>query len=265
MLTKFKHFVKLKYARNFTKSSYLSDEYRQVPHYKQKSALFIRSPLHHQPALDTTVFPKIISPDLDLNLLFDAQNDLKPAICNNLAARHTHIDTIKLKNDLTQMRQLEIEIGALTKEKDLISANVNDLTRAKMSKQERANLNQSVKFKELLQKGNEIKQKIIKLRDELIPLEEIVNIACLRLPNDLHFSTYYLYKNQLDNEKFILFEFNTEYLEKVKKNSEFLICSNLWQQAIDTTFSFVQQSSINASINMKYLVGTYAKVLTLLP
>lgn len=260
MLTKFKHIEKLKNVRNITASAYLSDEYRQVPHYKQKSALYIRSPLHHQQTPDVTIFPKIISPDLDLTSLFDAENNLKPAIYHNLTARHTHIDTLKLKDDYTRMRQLESDIDVLIREKDSVSANVNVLTKAKMSKEERQVLMQSNKFKELLKKGNDIKQKIVKLRDELIPLEEIVNIACLRLPNDLHFSTYYLYKNQLDNEKLILFDFNQEHLDQIKRNSEFLICSSLWQKAIATKFSFIQQSSVNSSINMKYLVGTYAKV-----
>jgi hypothetical protein len=267
MISKYKQIEKLKNIRKFVTSPGRLDEYRQVPHYKQKSALYISPPLHQQPtkaenstANSVPVFPNIISPDLDLTLLFDSKNALKPAICHNLTARHTHINTLKLKDDYTRMRQFKIDIDELTREKDSISASVSNLTKAKMSKQERQLLMQSDTFTKLLQKGNEIKQEIIKLRDELIPLEEIVNIACLRLPNDLHFSTYYLYKTQLDNEKFILFDFNQEYLEQVKRDSEFLISSRLWQDVIDSKFSYVQQSSINSSINMKYLVGTYAKV-----
>ncbi len=269
MISKYKQFEKLINIRKFVTSSCRLDEYRQVPHYKQKSALYIRPPLHQQqqPTKSETgavnsvpVFPNIISPDLDLTLLFDNKNALKPAICHNLTARHTHINTLKLKEDYTRMRQLKSEIDGLTREKDAISASVSNLTKAKMSKQERQTLTQSDTFTKLLHKGNEIKHDRVRLRDELIPLEEIVNIACLRLPNDLHFSTYYLYKTQLDNEKFILFDFNQEHLEQVKRDSEFLISSRLWQHAVDSKFSFVQQSSINSSINMKYLVGTYAKV-----
>ena len=38
------------------------------------------------------------------------------------------------------------------------------------------------------------------IMDDLAPLEELVSISCLRLPNDLHKSVLMIYSSLLDNE-----------------------------------------------------------------
>ena len=271
MLSKCSHFKKLAPLSKFLSSSCQKDEsgYQQVPHYKQKSALYIRPPLSSstsdEASIKTNVFPKIISPDLDLSILFDAENSLKTAIKSNLTARHTHLNTAKLKDDYTRMKVLEVQIETLTIEKNLISTKINNLVKSlSVTKQSKKSIMETDEAKQFLHLGNEIKHKINALLDELIPLEEIVRVACLRLPNDLHFSTYYVHNCLLNKEtedELVLFNFNQNYLSKIRLNSEFWSISRNWQNAIDIPKpSFIQYASVNAAINLRYSVGTYAKI-----
>ena len=242
MLTKckhFKHLASLNATRKFSSSSCHKDEsgYQQVPHYKQKSALYIRPPLSTAPADAHDVFPNIISPDLDLNALFGAQNSLKAAINKNLIARHTHLNTVKLRDDYTQMKALEAEIKKLDAEKHSISNSINNLVKNPPPKHTKKSVMQTDEAKRLLSMGNEVKHKMTKLLDELIPLEEIVRIACLRLPNDLHFSTYYVHHSQLakdteSEDELVLFDFNQTYLSDLRRNTECLSSSRSWQHTL---------------------------------
>ena len=252
-------------ARAFSLLSARWDEYRQVPHYKQKSALYVRTPLSSDTAKHEVVFPKVISPDLDVERFFtvDGDHSLKPAICRNLSARHAHLNTVKLREDFSRMLVFERELYELSAQKDAVSEQIRTLTKVKMTSAEKRAVVQSESFMKLAAQGNELKQRLTKLGDELAPLDEIVKVACLRLPNDLHFSTCYLHKTQLDDEKLILFDFNQRCLDDVKRRAECVTHPGFWTKVYAheekvNGLSFVEQASVN--VNLKYLVGSFAQV-----
>lgn len=267
-----------------------SDEngYRTVPHYTQKSSLYIKP-------TEESIFPKIISPELNMDRLFDTKNILRSMLNLNLTARHIHLNLEHLQNDFFKMRSLEAQIERLKREKDQISDQINNLVKSSGGIGSKKKTMQTEDAKKLLKSANEIKLKINKIMDELVPLQEIVNIACLRLPNTLHYSALYLHKyhlnRYLDSEIFIhhepmdeqarsvLFEFNSQTLEKIKHRTYLLDGCNNWQTILKDSiiikgkkviakystktldnWSFIEQTAIDSVLNNRYLCGTYAKL-----
>lgn len=286
--------LNVKFKKNFsfcsTHRSQKWDEngYRSVPHYTQKSSLYIKP-------TEDCIFPKIISPELNMDRLFDTKNILRSMLNLNLAARHIHLNLDHLQKDFFKMRSLEDQIDLLKQEKDQISEQINALVKSQGGAGSKKKTMQSQKAKQLLKSANEVKIKINQISKELVPLQEIVNIACLRLPNTLHYSTLYLHKyhlNQfLDNELFIytepkdeqarsvLFEFNSRDIGNIKNRGYLLDGANNWQTVLQDSvviqgknhpakysgknldnWSFIEQSAIDSVLNNRYLCGTYAKL-----
>ena len=156
---------------------------------------------------------------------------------------------------------------------------------------------QSKEAKDLIKSASEIKSEINRLEKELIPLKEIVTCACLRLPNSLHFSTLFIHNHRQnrdssatsstsmfsfmpdteDGSKLVLFDFNTESLEFVRKKVLFLKSELHWKHLLNDSividsklitpkyasklkenWSFVEQSSTD--FNNRYMTGAYAKL-----
>jgi len=205
--------------------------YKAVPHYTEKSSLFIKA---------NSVFPHLISPDLDLKCTFESQNSLaKSALTINLEARHMNLDLDKLNEDYSIMSKLELEIDDLTQKKDKISAKVNMLV--KTSQKPKKELADTNEFKELIAAANEIKAQINRIEIRLKPLQELVKTVCLRLPNSLHASS--LLQNQL------IFSFN---------DIEYKKCRADWKKVLQSehSWSFIENSSNNTdTLPMKYLVS----------
>lgn len=280
-------------------NAYADSDYRAVPHYTEKSALFITQPsvTGKKPASDEhSVFPKIISPELDLNAIFCSKNIVNSTVNLNLAARHIHLDLAKLKDDYLVMKRLENELEALEKQKEEASLKMSELVKAKGGVLSKKLTMQTDEAKELLNFGAQIKTKINKILKDLIPLEEKVKISCLRLPNDLHSSTFYLHNintnkdsesnqniNQYShfdceqNQNLVLFQLDENYKNKIEKNAKILSSSKYWQYVLDDTnivldnnlnnieqresekLTFIEPSSFN-SCDIKYSVGAYAKI-----
>ena len=213
----------------------LADEsgYKAVPHYTEKSSLFIKA---------NSVFPHLISPDLDLKRTFESQNSLaNSALTLNLEARHMNLDLDKLNKDYSLMSQLELEVDELTQKKEKISAQVNSLI--KTSTKSKNEITKTNEFKELITVGNEIKAKINQINSRLLPLQELVKTVCLRLPNSLHASS--LLQNQL------IYSFNDF---KYKK------CRADWKKVLHSehSWSFIENSSNHSdTLPMKYLVSYF--------
>jgi seryl-tRNA synthetase len=249
----------------------IDSSYQQVPHYTELSALYVRSSTTTNDAkkasASSTVSPfsKIISPDLDMDHLFEENNNLI-SLNVNLSSRHIHLDLHKLKQDYLKVKELEKIINELNKEKEEISNKINALVKLKGGKVSKKLIMQTDEAKDLLAAGHTIKSKINKIQDELEPLKEIVNVACLRLPNHVHCSSLYIYNSQFlanknpnhefdteNNYKFILFNFNKNYLSKMKLID--------WNTLNENKWSFVKTTSSESMIaNSRYLVGDYAKV-----
>lgn len=263
--------------------------YHQVPQYKHKSALFIRQNIAGQKD-EFMAFPKIISPDLDdMNDLFGNEKNIKQQLLEmNLNARQIPLSLTRLKEDYAKMTKLQDEIDSLNIEKDKISKKINDLVKSKKS----GDKSELLKAKQLLIKeGNDIKNKINKIMESFVPIEEIVNIACLRLPNYLHASCFYLHnlqtnKNLNRNEqeeydetnynKHLLFNLNHESLKLTKSKVNLISGSSEWKSVlnnsiiIDSTkqilkdssrkWSFIEDTSIDTAINSRYMTGVYAKL-----
>ncbi len=171
------------------------NEYIQVPHYREKSALFIRQPLPSDKTNSTPIFPRLITPDLNLKSLFQAENMYKTALSISLNARHFHLDLKRLKDDYLEMKNLSDKVFCLEQNKLLVSEKINSLVKSggKAAKK-------TSEFQELINQGNQLKTQINQILEELIPLEEIVNIACLRLPNSLHVSSLLVHALQSNTD-----------------------------------------------------------------
>lgn len=188
------------FGKYLNQSKSNDDIYRQVPHYTQNSALFIKSPSPSETKVDDPVFPKIVAPEINMDHLFKSDNILKSLLNLNLTSRHIHIDLVLLKQDFLKMRHIETQIDLLNKQKEEISVKINNLVKSKGGQTSKKLTMQTEEAKELIQSGNNIKSQINKLLEQLLPLQEIVNIVCLRLPNFLHFSTLFLHSYQLSKE-----------------------------------------------------------------
>lgn len=227
-----------------------SDEsgYKSVPHYNEKSSLVSKT---------SSVFPRIITPDLDLKRIFETNQDIrKSALQFNLNARHIKLDLIKLNEDFSRMIQLEQQIKELELQKEQISNRVNNLVKSKTPKRIVA---QTDEFKDLIKNGNQIKHQIGSINEKLQPLQEIVKIACLRLPNSLHASNLKSIESNF-NEHFsphdILFSLNENNLK---------MCTNDWKQILKQETNAQQWSCVDIStsfdgLNTKYYVGAYAEL-----
>lgn len=288
------NYFNLKLKRNFSLCSTLWNQkfdengYRSVPHYTQNSSLYIK------PSEDS-VYSKIISPELNMDRIFATKNILKSMLNLNLTARHIHLNLDHLQKDFFKMRSLESQIDLLKKEKDLISNEINNLVKSKGGIGSKKKTMRSQDVKNLLKSANEIKLNINSFLEELSPLQEIVNIACLRLPNTLHYSTLYLHKyhlnRYLDSDLFIynepldeqvrsvLFEFNSQAMDKLRQRNYLFNGNNNWQTVLQDSiiihgkylpakyfnknldnWSFIDQSAIDSVLNNRYLCGTYAKL-----
>lgn len=243
------------------------NEYIPVPHYKEKSALVIRHNLPNEKNPEKPTFQRIITPDLDLKCLFDADNMYKSALSINLNARHLHLDLIRLKDDYLKMNDLQNKITELELKKSNVSEEVNTLVKTKGKR-----VKQTTEFKALIQAGNDLKLAINKILTDLIPLQEIVQIACLRLPNSLHVSSLLVHALQSntdfkphfsctneflseENNSIVLFRMNDERLRKSESVTNWktvLMNGNNW--------SFIEQSHADNVLNNKYLTGDYAKL-----
>lgn len=216
--------------------------YRAVPHYNEKSALFTKF---------NSVFPKLISPDLDFKAIFESET-AKSALLFNLNARHMHIDIVKLNHDYAKMANLEQTIQDLDKQKEKISNQVNNLVKnSKLAKKE---LHETSGFKRLIREGNQLKEQINEINEKLAPLQEIVKIACLRLPNSLHACTL-LHDTHHEHYKQpeVLFSLNDKLIKRCPVDH--------WKETFQKKEerSFVESSSTCfEGVNLKYYTGAYA-------
>lgn len=264
------------------------EEYRPVPHYHQMSALYIRPP---DPSTSSSrkpgnIFPKIVTPELNLSGLFLTSDMDKSSLNLNLLARQVHLNLEKLRKDYLKMRSLEIEIERLEAEKNAFSERINNLIKQGGGVKNRKALLESKEAKEWIKAGNEIKARVNKILEEFLPFAEIVNVACLRLPNSLHFSTLLLDSispNSLNEDRFkhVLFEMNSQYLDPIKQNIKNLDHGLDWKNLLDDNvlidfkqvvpkyaqqikmtekWSYVKESSVDSIQNNRYLVGTYARL-----
>lgn len=141
----------------------------------------------------------------------------------------------------------------------------------------------------MIRAGNDLKAQESKIYEELSPLAEIVNVACLRLPNSLHYSTLLLDTisslaaatvHVEDRFRHVLFDMNTPSLTHIKKKmrDKFDGHDFDWRELLADTvemergvrisssdarphkWSFVKESSIESIPNNRYLVGTYARI-----
>ena len=248
-------------------SAILTDsEYIQVPHYREKSALFIKRNLPNEKN-QAVVFPRLVTPDLDLKCLFEVDNMQKSALSINLIARHCQLDLARIKKDYLEMKKLEELLIEFETEKTEVSAKANDLVKSNGK-----SARDTDEFKALIKQGIEIKNKINEILTELIPLQEIVHITCLRLPNNLHvssllvhalrsnndFQPHFLHHDELLSEEdnsIEIFEMNEEKLLNNKSNVD-------WKSVLSTdkNWSFIEQSHADSVLNNKYMSGDYAKL-----
>ena len=257
-------------------SSINTDEYIQVPHYKEKSALYIRQQLPSQKTAQLPIYPRILTPDLDLAKIFDADNMEKSALSINLNARHVCLDLTRLKADYMLMRQMENKIIELEHEKEHISDQINHMVKANAPKdaKSRVSIQKTAEFQALIHRGNEVKLRINQILEELVPIQEIVQIACLRLPNSLHTSSLLVYALQTNNElaklfsgsnellseennSIVLFRLNHELIQKNKSQD-----SIKWKSALATehNWSFIEQPHADSVLGNRYLTGEYARL-----
>lgn len=266
--------------------------YESVPHYKQNSALVISQP-------DKSPFPNLISPDVNFDPLFLCQDMQKSSLNVNLTARYSRLDLDKLKSDYLKMRSMEERIESLQKEKEVVSEEVKKLIKEKGGNLNKKATLQSYEVKVLLDKGNRIRAEIHKISEELAPIKSIVNTACLRLPNNLHYSTLFIhnylqgkshellspseaaegsiFKKQTDTEdssKLVIFEIN----ESPAQNHRKSISGDLdWRNVLDDsvvidsrlvrnsyaknlTESWSFVEKVNSDLISFYATGTYAKL-----
>jgi hypothetical protein len=274
-------FKKISYNHffQFSKSSSSSisspsivDDYHQVPQYNCKSALYIRPSLKSDQ--QESVFTRIISPDLDMNSLLNVKNVLKSPLSANLSARHLNLNLSQLKDDYLKFKNLNDKIEKLNLEKHEISEKMKELVKLKGGIKFKKETMESEEAKKLLNEGNEIKNEINKIMEELIPTEEFISIACLRLPNDLHSSAMFIYFSQINKD----LEFdNNDYTNELvlfnlnKQTSRFnQLSSNDWKLILKSSgseknvlgdkWSFVDKPICESGLNNQYLVGSYAKL-----
>lgn len=259
-----------------------------MPHYRQMSALYIKPPMPYSTQKES-VFPKLLSPELNLSALFAPHEDMdKTSMSLNLTARHMHINLNKLRADFKRMRSLEDQIASLEAEKSKFTTQINNLIKKAGAKNKKATL-ESAAVQELIQAGNEIKIRENKILEDLIPLAEVVNVASQRLPNSLHYATLLLDTissgsiNDFNRFQHVIFDMNIEHLESLKNKMRREFDHGFdWHRLIDdsvetddgvrrdakytnngsntTKWSFVKESSIESIPNNRYLVGTYARL-----
>jgi seryl-tRNA synthetase len=273
-----------------TRSYVVDAEYRPVPHYKESSALCIADP-------EKSPFQKVISPDVEFDKLFEPENMQKSCLNVNLTARHFGLNLDKLKSDFLQVKNFETIIEHLEKQKEQISNRINQFVKENSSKSKKE-LTKTSHVKELIQNANQIKAEINKIEEKLMPIKNIVNTACLSLPNCLHFSSLYIHnylqnqekqtnnngtvftdlsQDMEDSSKPVLFEFNSDKLKNVQDNLSLLKSGSHWEYMVNDSividsklhspkyahnlsnnWSFIEQSS--PDINTFYMTGTYAKL-----
>lgn len=258
-----------------TKRALTSDsEYIQVPHYREKSALFIRQNMPNATKSQAPVFPRLITPELNLKGIFEEENMYKSALSINLNARHIFLDLERLKEDYLKMKDMEDEINQYEALKEQISNQVNHLVKT-VGKQ----VKNTDEFRDLIRKGNDIKVKENKILEELIPLQEIVQISCLRLPNNLHISSLLVHALQKntdffthvsssspksanefveENNSVVLFRLNDETRPRKLKRLD----TASWKSVLSSAdnWSFIEQSHNDRMLGNRYLTGEYSQL-----
>jgi hypothetical protein len=268
-------------------TSNAKDEYEPVPHYKQMSALYIKASSPSATKIEN-IFPKIISPELNLDDLF--KFNMEESLLNlNLSSRYIHLNLDRLRRDFLQMRSLEIQMDELNRQKSQLTDKISRLVKSATSGEQKKLILNSPEALELLKQANELKAKANVIMEDFLPLAEIVNVACLRLPNSLHFSTLFLdsiissYSNE-ERYRHILFDLNSEYRDLIKDKNKLLSSQAPanWENILDDSiiidskvikskyavrdrelkerWSFVRESSVDSLLNNRYLVGTYANL-----
>jgi hypothetical protein len=205
---------------------YNDNEYRTVPHYEQKTALYIRPKGISSSEPNTApVFERIISPEIDLDKKINS-----PWLLNMLEARHIHLNVSQLKEDYNVMCSLKSELNLLSKQQEEVSKKVSAIisSKGKLTKEQREKALESDEVKQVLEEGKIIKSKYNKIYESYQTLEEIVMLAMLRLPNKLHFSTpmYLLSSKSFFDENHIdIFEYKmnlcSEKAEPFKDSNQF--------------------------------------------
>lgn len=247
-------------------------EYIQVPHYREKSALFIRQNMPNANKSQAPVFPRLFTPELNLKGIFEEENMYKSALSINLNARHIFLDLERLKEDYLKMKGMEDEINQYEALKDQISNQVNHLVKT-VGKQ----VKNTEEFKDLIRQGNEIKCKENKILEELIPLQEIVQISCLRLPNNLHISSLLVHALQKNTDFFahvsspksaneFVEENNSVVLFRLNDDTRPLKLKRLdtasWKSVLSSAdnWSFIEQSHNDRMLGNRYLTGEYSQL-----
>jgi len=169
------------------------------------------------------------------------------------------------------MNQLTHEIANLEQSKEEVSKKVNSLVKS-AGKAAR----QSNEFKELISAGNQLKAQINELLEQLIPLQEIVQIACLRLPNSLHVSSLLVHALQSNTDFRPHFSLCTSENEVLSEENSSIVVFRMnenkakahvvdWRQVLNSGseageagWSVVEEA--NHVLNNRYLTGEYARL-----
>jgi hypothetical protein len=290
-------FTKLKFSSNscilHTHKITNDSEYQAVLQYKQKSALFVSPILEKK---NEQIFPRLISPDLDTSSIFEVENILESPMYYNLRARRLHLNLLKLKDDYLRMKRLKMQIDMLLNEKQKVSININDLVKRKVNENvAKRIIMESNEVKCLIEAAHEIKARMASIEPSLLEIEEIVSIACLRLPNYLHVSSVIAGINgsnkifnranlRVDNmpirkelvnddeNNLILYYLNRDQFEKVKSKFRLMTGAADWMstgliepgkesvQSLSLEWSFVQTSSEHLGQTNNFYVGAFAKL-----
>ena len=163
-----------------------------LPHYREKSALFIPPPTPHSQEATLSVFQRVIMPELDLDNQLGVGDKLQGhlSLLLNLKRRggfNSSTNMADLRAKYSEIKLLRSQIESLEASKQQISAQINGLIKAtKQKKTSKEQLMQSDEFKKLHDSGNAIKLDMNKIQEVLIPLETEAYLACLGLPNQLH-------------------------------------------------------------------------------
>lgn len=226
------------------------DVYQPVPHYKEKSSLYVPS---KNVKNKIPIFPRIFKPEINLKHLFSNTQSLD----RNLHQRNVLLNLDKLKNDYLKLIDLQQRMSEFDKAKNEISKNIGKFV--KKSKLTREEALKTQEGQDLLVKAQEIEAKIDELNETILPLEEIINIACLRLPN-------YIHKCVPTDYNHVLFEWNK--LDHLKNSNIDLSRDNSIINRWDRVLSDNPNKKFNAFNNFEeeheefgsYLSGKYAKL-----
>jgi seryl-tRNA synthetase len=230
------------------------DTLQSVPYYKQVSALYI-STHRVQQSDHANTFQRLFQPNIRLSEIF------RNLVClnANLESRNKLVDVNKLKEDYLQLTDLQQQVHELNALKTTMTIDINRLVSANKNKKAREEILKSDDVQKILNRIKSLKTQIDSINERLLPLEEMVNIAALKLPNKIHAAV------PIDEDRTLLeIEQDEEYLKanglSITRNNAIL---NRWDTLLkgDSRFSFIDSNQFNTDeVFMCYMGETYARL-----